>query len=262
MTQRPAHLTPENAAAFRIPSVVDAYPLRLPYPVDVFEVLTELIVDEPRAVLDIGTGTGVIAREMTMRADRVDAVDVSPEMIARGKTLVGGDAPNLNWILGQAEDVPLSPPYALVTAGESLHWMNWEVLLPRLSRSLTPRGSLAIVDRSELDPPWHESLTDLLRAYSTLGTYEEYDLIELLTSRGLFRPAGQVTVSVQRAQQPVKDYVRSFHSRSSLSAEGLGCEGTRAFDERLCEIVGPWTKDGAIALEWAPTVVYGRPLER
>lgn len=40
-----------------------------------------------------------------------------------GRWLAGGDAKNLRWIVGRAEDAPLNPPYDLTTAGESLHWM-------------------------------------------------------------------------------------------------------------------------------------------
>ena len=45
------------------------------------------------------------------------------------------------------ETAPLDPPYALVTAGESLHWMAWEVVLPRFAAALVPGGLLAIADR-------------------------------------------------------------------------------------------------------------------
>lgn len=42
--------------------------------------------------------------------------------------------------------MPLGPPYGLVTAGSSLHWMDWEVVLPRIGRLLSPEGCLAIVN--------------------------------------------------------------------------------------------------------------------
>src|SRR5205085_8811604 len=100
MLPRPAHLTPDNAARFKDQSVVDFYPLRLPYPSVVFDILADLITDEPRAVLDVGAGTGDIARGLVRRVERVDAVDFSPAMIAKGKTLPDGDHPGLRWIYG------------------------------------------------------------------------------------------------------------------------------------------------------------------
>jgi len=55
-------------------------------------------------------------------------------MIEQGKQLPNGDHPQLRWICGKVEEVRLSPPYALITAGSSIHWMQWERAFPRWSR--------------------------------------------------------------------------------------------------------------------------------
>ncbi len=81
-------------------------------------------------MLDIGCGTGDIARLLARLVERVDAVDFSAGMIQVGQGLPGGSASNLWWIIGKVEDVQLDPPFALVAAGESLHWMDWEIVLP------------------------------------------------------------------------------------------------------------------------------------
>ncbi|HEV8190354.1 MAG TPA: class I SAM-dependent methyltransferase [Ktedonobacterales bacterium] len=67
--------------------VAKRYHLRLPYPADLFNILANLVMGIPRVVLDAGTGTGDLARGLAARLDRVDAVDVSAEMIAAGKVL-------------------------------------------------------------------------------------------------------------------------------------------------------------------------------
>src|SRR5215467_10643345 len=118
MRPRPAHLTAENAAAFQARTVAERYHLRLPYPVAIFAVLSDLTVGTPRVVLDVGTGTGDLARGLAACVDRMDALDPSVEMIAAGKALPGGDAANLHWLFGAAEDAALDPPYGLVVAGE------------------------------------------------------------------------------------------------------------------------------------------------
>lgn len=41
----------------------------------------------------------------------------------------------------------LDPPYALVVAGDSLHWMDWPVIVPRIRDVLSPNGSLGIVGK-------------------------------------------------------------------------------------------------------------------
>ncbi|HEX8036810.1 MAG TPA: class I SAM-dependent methyltransferase, partial [Ktedonobacterales bacterium] len=119
MQPKPKHLGPTYAAQFQDAAIVAAYPARPPYPAEVFEILAGLITAEPRTVLDMGCGTGDVARRLAPLTTRLDAVDVSSRMIALGKTLPGGNAPNLCWIVAAAEDAPLEPPYTLITAGES-----------------------------------------------------------------------------------------------------------------------------------------------
>ena len=68
-------------------------------------------------------------------------------MIEEGERLPDGDHPGLRWLHGPVEEAALDPPYALVTAGESLHWMDWNVALPRFRELLAPGAHLAIVER-------------------------------------------------------------------------------------------------------------------
>ena len=127
---KPAFWSREHAATFEDASVAAAYRCRPPHPAETFAILTGLIRDTPRTVLDLGCGDGLVARPLAPLVDRVDALDISAAMLAEGRRRPGGDHPNLTWIVGAAETAPLSPPYALVTAGDSLHWMDWDVVLP------------------------------------------------------------------------------------------------------------------------------------
>jgi SAM-dependent methyltransferase len=258
---RPAHLTPENAARFTDPSVVERYGFRLPYQQQIFEILAALAVDEPRAVLDVGSGRGEIARPLAALVDRVDAVDVSAPMTALGKTLPGGDHPRLRWIQGRSEDAPLQPPYALITAGSSLHWMDWEVVLPRFGRLLTLRGVLAIVDRGEMPLPWGDELRALIRRYSTMSNFQPFDLIAELTGRGLFVQTGEQSVAPVSIRQSVDDYLAALHSHSSLSLDRMPRSDAEAFDAAVRELVRPWSADGQLDFQLTGGVVWGKPLQ-
>src|SRR6185436_20285760 len=110
MLPKPAGFGQQYASAFQESSVAAAYQHRPPYPPETFSVLASLIAGSPRSVLDVGCGTGVIARHLVESVDRVDAVDVSPAMIEQGKRAPHGDHPRLNWITGRAEEAPLAPP--------------------------------------------------------------------------------------------------------------------------------------------------------
>lgn len=256
---RPPQWTPENAARFRDRTVVDAYHLRLPYPPEVFEALLNLLPDHTQPVLDLGTGTGELARELAPHVKRVDAVDASPAMIARLRTMPGGDHPALHPQVLQAEAVTSAEPYGLVTAGDSLHWMDWDVVLPRLSRLLVPGGFLAIVHRNEVPPPWREGLLALIAESSTSKDYETFDLIAELERRGLFEVAGRFATTPQSRTQLVADYVESFHSRSSLSRENMTPEAADSFDRGLRELIAPWADEGTLHLQTVGEVVWGHP---
>lgn len=261
MRPRPAHLTAENAAQFRARTVAQRYHLRLPYPAEIFDILSSLIVGAPRVVLDVGTGTGDLARGLASRVDRVEAVDPSAEMIAAGKALPGGDAPNLRWILGTAEEAPLDPPYGLVVAGESLHWMDWERVLPRFASALLPGGMLAIVRRNQAPPPWNEALSALIREHSAMYNYQEFNLVEELTARRLFEQVGERETAPGTFAQPVEDYIASFHSMSSLSLERLTPDAAASFDARLRALLAPYAMNGVVTLHPFAHAVWGRALK-
>ena len=260
MLPKPAHLTAENAARFEDSSVVERYAFRLPYPSETFDILIGLITDEPRAVLDVGAGTGDIARNLVTRVERVDAVDRSEAMIRKGKTLPQGDHPRLYWMSGEIEQVMLYPPYALITAGESMHWMNWEVVFPRFHDVITAHGQIAIVYRDEVPPPWEDGLSQLIRRYSTMQNYQPFDLIEELEKRHLFQKSGEHMTAPVTSTISIEHYIASFHSRSSLSLEHMHPADAAAFDAGVRELVEPLSDEGHIQLQCIGSIVWGRPL--
>lgn len=259
MIPKPRHLGPDYAAQFADPGIVAAYHHRLPYPAELFTVLDRLIVDTPRVVLDLGCGTGEIARRLAERVERIDAVDPSPGMIARARQMPGGDDPRIAWIRTGAEDAPLRGPYALVTAGESLHWMEWDVVLPRLSEVLSPSGALAIVSRREPPVPWTAELSRLLQRFSTNREWRPYDVVAELEQRALFTAMGQHRTEPVHVMQAVGDYVESFHSRNGFSRDRMTTDAARAFDEALAALVAPHAPDGIVTLQIVGEIHWGTP---
>src|SRR5258706_2919251 len=161
MQPKPEQFSISFAETFKDSQVVDAYRYRPAYPDEVFDILAGLIVDEPRAVLDVGAGSGDISRRLIERVERIDAVDFSQNMIEKGKQLPNGNHPHLHWIYGKVEEVPLSPPYALITAGSSIHWTEWAIAFPRFLAILTSNGSLPLIYRRALPIPWDAHLREI-----------------------------------------------------------------------------------------------------
>ncbi len=261
MIRKPQQFAPDNAEAFKDHSVVVAYHARPPYPVEVFDILTGLIRSVPPRVLDIGCGTGNIARYLVARVEQLDAVDFSPHMIAHGRRLPHGDDPRLRWLCGRVEDVELEPPYALVIAAESLHWMDWEIVMPRLHEVLLPGGYLAIVEQRTVPDPW-STLKEIIPHYRTDGGYQPYNMLTELERHGLFQQVGEKQTTPMPFVQSLDDYIESYHSRSGFSRERMGREQADAFDTAARSILLRSHRDGIIPLKLVGSIVWGFPLSR
>lgn len=256
---KPDYLTPANAARFDDEEVAALYGLRPPYPSELFTTLAALITDEQRTILDVGTGRGEIARFLTPYAERVDAVDMSAAMQAAGKIAPGGDADNLHWIHGKIEEVELDPPFALITGGSSLHWVDWDVTFARFDTLLTPNGYVAIINLETEDTLWQSALRNLISRYSTFQNYVRLNLIEVLAQRGLFTPVGEYRTQAMMFTQTVEDYIGAHHSYSSLTRRVLTNEVAHQFDAELRDIVTPFAVDGVLTLNVVGHVVWGKP---
>jgi trans-aconitate methyltransferase len=165
--ERAAELGDNVVTAFEDQDVIRSYGHRPPYAPEVFAILCELSAGSPRADFDVGCGRGELARPLAAHVKRLDAVDRSAAMIEAGRAAPRGTTPSLCWIVGQVEDAPLYPPYSLITGGRSLHWMDWERILPRFQELLLPGGFLAIVNAKPLPLPWRDKLKEIIHPHST-----------------------------------------------------------------------------------------------
>jgi ubiquinone/menaquinone biosynthesis C-methylase UbiE len=250
---------PHRVERFQDQSVVDRYHLRSTYPPETFTILNELIVDEPRVVLDVGCGTGNVARPLAEYVDRIDAVDLSLPMLERANTLPGGDSPKIRWRHGRTEDVELEPPYALVTAGESLHWMEWDVVLPRLARILTEHGVVAILHVEEQPVPWHEGYRQIEQRFTNNPAYEPFDWITELEKERLFQKLDTRETAPVSVTQAVEDYIAAKHARSILSLDTMTAEKATQFDTEMQALLLPFAQDGLLTFSVIGGIIWGKP---
>jgi SAM-dependent methyltransferase len=261
MISKPKRFSPENAEAFKDAGVALSYQHRPLYPDEVFAILAGLVSRDHPRILDVGCGTGNMARYLVGHSLQVDAVDFSLEMIERGRTLPRGDDPHLRWLCGPIEelaDSQLTPPYGLVTAGESLHWMDWNVVLPRFRRLLAEGAYLAIVEQRITPDPW-STLGDLVARYRTDGGYSPYDMVEELQRHGLFKRVGTRTSAPVTFVQSIEDFIASYHSRSGFSRERMGAAQAEAFDGEAREVLSRLFAGNTIPFQVAATLVWGLP---
>ncbi|MET9022797.1 class I SAM-dependent methyltransferase [Actinopolymorpha sp. NPDC004070] len=248
--------------------IVEVYDRRPPYPDDLIRLLAELAGGAAHnAVLDIGCGTGDLARRLAPLVGRVDAVDRSAAMLARGRDLPGGDSPNLRWRRGTAEDADLDPPYALITAGESLHWMDWDVALPRFAEAAAPGGVLAVVERSwDWPPALGSQLGQIFARYSPSRDYRRRDVPAELESHGHFTRLGQRTCGPQAWRPTVDEYVEARHSQVGGSRTHMGEATAAEFDRAVRDLLDDLVAAGEIRrvgdrldLRAGARVTWGRP---
>ncbi len=262
MQPKPEHFGTYYAEAFKDDQVVDAYRYRPPYPQEVFSILGGLITIEPRTVLDVGAGSGDIARLLVPQVERVDAVDFSRSMIEQGKRLPNGDHPHLHWIYGKIEEVPLSPPYALITAGSSIHWPDWSIAFPRFQAVLAPAGFLAVIDRRTLPMPWDDELGKIRKEFSLRkghkGSSASKALAEL-NRQGFFKQQGEVQTKPIPFQQSVDDFIEGLHSRSGHAKERMGPQQVADFDQQVKSLLLHFHPDGMLPLQVVGIVTWGTP---
>jgi SAM-dependent methyltransferase len=256
---RPPSWSVHNAAAFQLDDVVENYHLRSPYPSTLAPFLLALAVTPGAAVLELGCGTGEITVALAQHVERIDAIDVSRQMIEKGRSMPGGDHAAIRWIVGRAEDAPLDGPYGLAVAGKSLHWMDWDIVLPRLAGALAPGAVLAIAVSID-PPPWAEDLHPLISRYSAIQNWENADLIGLLEGRGVFKRLGEKQFEAEPYQRTVEEYIDGLHATSGLARERMGPDNARVFDEEVRALAAPHAVDGVLELAAGAEVAWGRPL--
>jgi SAM-dependent methyltransferase len=257
---RPPSWNEHNASAFQLADVVNNYHLRPPYPPSMFRFLLDLATPRGGPVLELGCGTGEIARALAAHVERIDAIDVSAPMLARARSMAGGDRTNIRWVEGRAEDAPLDGPYALAVAGASLHWMDWEAVLPRVAAQLAPDAVLAIAHVPPTPRVWHDELRELTSRYSTIPNWQNADLIGLLEGRGLFNRAGAKTFDAESFQRTIDEYIDAQHATSALTRERMGAANARAFDDAVRAMVTPHARNGILELSASAEVTWGVPL--
>jgi hypothetical protein len=134
--------------------------------------------------------------------------------------------------------------------------MDWEIVLPAFASVLD--GEMAIIPSGRMDVPWRAELKRIVPEYSTMWNYEEYDLIDTLEERALFRCRERITLGPEPYRQTVDDYVGSWWSRASFAR--VDGETARSFESRVRELVAPHARDGWIEGRLVADLALGRAL--
>ena len=257
MKPKPSHLSEEYARQFCDTTVVAAYYAREPYPVATAGLIAKLTQASNPRILELGCGTGDLTKHLTSFSTEIDAVDFSQEMLAVAQVKYSGAINQPNWHCIRAEEFRSLFTYDLICAGASLHWMNWEVLFPRLEAMIDPVAPIVLVDRSICSCKWDSAVLDLIMQYSTNRDFHPYDLVTEIELRGFFRQIGSETTEPIPFTQSVDDYIESFHSRNGFSRERMPSTDAAVFDNGIRNILLSHCPDGLIRAYVSATVTWG-----
>ncbi len=131
---------------------------RLPYPATFVERVREhLHPDGTGRLVDLGAGTGQVARALRPCFADVIAVDPEPDMVGYGRARSAREGDGIEWRLGRAEDVDFpGGSIDVVAAGNAFHRFDRPVVAKKAAAWLRPDGALLMWSNSFTDPAWVE----------------------------------------------------------------------------------------------------------
>jgi SAM-dependent methyltransferase len=119
---------------------------RAGFPKELFDRLAAMGIGRSgQRLLDLGTGTGTLARGFAGRGASVVGVDPSEPLLTEARRLSTGEGVRVDFRVGRAEDIDAPDgAFDVVSAGQCWHWFDRPVAASECRRVLRPAGALAI----------------------------------------------------------------------------------------------------------------------
>ena len=169
-------------------------------------------------VLDLGCGTGIIARKLHQRlggGGRITGADASADMIAMARSL----APDLTWRQGNATELPFADAsFELVLCQQMLQFVPDPVVaLREVRRVLVPGGRLVLATwRARHEQPLYELLGQIAERHLGTPNEKRFALGDESHLHELLAAAGFTGVRIDLVERT--DRFREFPYRGSALA--------------------------------------------
>ncbi len=178
--------TSSDYARFR-----DIYP-----PVFYDKIVNRGLCIEGQKVLDLGTGTGVLPRNMYRYGAEWIGTDISERQIEQARRLSAESGMNIEYIVSSAEDLDFpDETFDVITACQCFWYFDPETVIPKLYRLLKPNGRLVVLfmgwlpDEDEIagkseelvlkySPQWTGGGYKRQQAYVSEKTYDYFNMME------------------------------------------------------------------------------------
>lgn len=176
-------------------TAADAYERARPgYPAAAIELLLPMLAPQRGAVvLDLGAGTGKLARQLVGRGVHIVAVEPVAQMRAHCAAAV----PAAAVLDGRAEAIPL-PAASVdgVVIAQAFHWFHGAATMVELARVLRPGGTLALIWNRPIErAPWSDDEAAILDAAGAAAQRERWDdWRDAFAAGGVFAPPARASV--------------------------------------------------------------------
>jgi SAM-dependent methyltransferase len=229
---------------------------RPPYPAEFFRRVAEkLTLDKRHALIDLGTGPGVLALGFAPYVGRVVGVDPEPTMLAAARAAAARAGTGIAFIEGRAEDLPADiGGFDVVTIGRALHWMDHKALGPVFARLVAPDGAIVICSAFSArdgSNPWLEDYDTARRRWSDeellsgsrRGEHAHRNPDDVLGPLG-FRVVDIIRVEATH-EVSVTDLARRVLTFSSSSPAALGDRAEAMLADIEARLL-PFARDGIL----------------
>ena len=116
------------------------------YPAAFYEMLQSLGIGTPgQRILDLGTGTGVLARAFASNGASVVGIDIADNQIAQARRLAEEQGLAATFSVCAAEDIDFANgSFDVVCAAQAFLYFDVDVVIPKILAALTESGSLVL----------------------------------------------------------------------------------------------------------------------
>ena len=223
---------------------------RAGFPTELFRRLSALAVGVPgQRLLDMGSGTGTLARGFAARGCDVIALDRSPALLAAARELARAEGVQVTPVQALAEDLPFPAVwFDVVSAGQCWHWFDRARAADEAYRVLKPGGKLVlahfdwiplpgnVVEATEAliikyNPPWAD--LEVLKLSGSTGMYRDW-LTDLALAGFTDLETFSFDVHVPYTHEGWRGRIRAS---AGVAAAGLSPDTIAAFDAELQKIL-------------------------
>ncbi len=206
------------------------------------------------AVLDLGTGPGLLAVPFAKEGMAVIAADPEPDMLdAAGAAAETAGVDITLWQGGSYDLTPGMGPFRLVTIGRAFHWMDRVATLAMLDKIVAPGGGVVFFHDAHPDTPenrWFKLLREVTDRYSKdsahvaerkSGGHRRYEPFLFASA---FTQLDGLTVTTRR-ELSLDDLVGRSYSLSTCAPDRLGAR-REEFERDLRATLAPLAQEGKL----------------